>query len=46
MTLIAHSTQADVTTFIGSKQLLQTLCSAAGGLFTGRKTWDAVLTLI
>ncbi len=43
MTLIAHSTQADVTTFIGSKQLLQTLCSAAGGLFTGRKTWDAVV---
>lgn len=39
ITLLAHSQQADITTFRGSKRLLQTLCSAAGGLFTGRTKW-------
>ena len=41
MTLVAHSQQADITTFKGSKRVLQILCSAAGGLFTGRSAWNA-----
>ncbi|HJF46143.1 hypothetical protein [Thermophilibacter provencensis] len=40
MTLVAHSQQADITTFKGSKRVLQILCSAAGGLFTGRSAWN------